>query len=341
MLRELTVRENIYHSASVRLPKTWTVTQINKFVDDVLEVLNLSHVQHNLIGSETERGISGGQRKRVNIGMELAGVIPVSYLVPIAFLDSTSSLKVAEILQRIASLGLTVVSVIHQPRYEIFQQFDDILMLIPGGLTAYIGPTAFVVEYFKELGFYFDALANPADILMDIISGKGINAKQTITPAAQVELWLSFGKEWVIKRASQEPITSIGLIHTDEENTKSSKDLDDIASKRGSSLFTQVVLCHNRYLIQQYRRAGSLATEICVASLAGALMGVAVSAQNGELFKGIVVSPYAYITPSTQEWLIPQLGLLTGMACGLAGAPAGVKVFSEEQAVYWRESANG
>ncbi|KAI9344655.1 P-loop containing nucleoside triphosphate hydrolase protein [Obelidium mucronatum] len=342
MLRELTVRENIYHSARVRLPNNWTGVQVNKFVDNVLEVLNLTHVQHNLIGSESERGISGGQRKRVNIGMELAGV-PIALFLdePTSGLDSTSSLKVAEILRKIASLGLTVVSVIHQPRYEIFQQFNDLLMLVPGGKTAYIGPTCFVVEYFKELGYFFDALANPADILMDILSGKGIHLRdEHITSDGLVEKWESFGKSWVdakIAAGEKEDHT----LHTPEECTASTRDLEGIVKKRGSSIFTQIALCHNRYLIQQYRRAGSLAIEIGVASLAGGLMGIAIMGQDGMIFKGVIVAPYEALTPSTITWLIPQLGLLIGMACSLAGAPAGVKVFAEEQTVYWREAANG
>ncbi|KAJ3284820.1 hypothetical protein HDU79_007841 [Rhizoclosmatium sp. JEL0117] len=341
MLRELTVRENIYHSARTRLPKTWTAAQVNKYVDDVLDVLNLSHVQHSLIGSETERGVSGGQRKRVNIGMELGGV-PIALFLdePTSGLDSTSSLKVAEILRKIASLGLTIVAVIHQPRYEIFQQFNDILMLVPGGKTAYIGPTAFVVAYFKELGYFFDALANPADILMDILSGKGINQKgDEISPDGLVDRWESFGQAWVDQKVAADHENQKG--HSVEESLASTKDLELIVQNRGAPLLTQIGLCHNRYLIQQYRRAGSLVIEIGVASLAGLLMGIAIMGQNGQIFQGVFVDPYSGLTPSTVEWLIPQLGLLVGMACGLAGAPAGVKVFAEEQTVYWREAANG
>ncbi|KAJ3403156.1 hypothetical protein HDU80_004429 [Chytriomyces hyalinus] len=345
MLRELTVRENIYHSARVRLPKSWTSAQVSTYVDDVLEVLNLAHIPDTLIGSESERGISGGQRKRVNIGMELAGV-PIALFLdePTSGLDSTAALKVAEILRRIASLSLTVVSVIHQPRYEIFQQFNDLLMLAPGGRTAYIGPTIHVVENYKELGFYFDTHANPADILMDILSGKGVNEKaRKLTPDDLVDTWVSFGKNWVDGRIAKlgDGVEGGTAPHTDEERESSHSDLEMIVKKRGSSTLRQALLCHNRYLVQQYRRVSSLVLEVGVAILAGALMGIAVSSADGYLYKGVLVAPYAALTPSTVEWLIPQLGLLVGMACGLAGAPAGVKVFAEEQTVYWREAANG
>lgn len=72
MHRELTVRENILYSARIRLPRSWSDELVAKYVDSILDVLNLSTVAHTTIGDEVTRGISGGQRKRVNIGMELA-----------------------------------------------------------------------------------------------------------------------------------------------------------------------------------------------------------------------------------------------------------------------------
>ena len=71
MLRKLTVREVLDHSASLRLPSNWSRAQRKQFVDDVVSLLELGHIQNSVIGDEAERGISGGERKRVNIGIEL------------------------------------------------------------------------------------------------------------------------------------------------------------------------------------------------------------------------------------------------------------------------------
>lgn len=68
MHRELTVRENIMHSAKVRLPKSWNNEEIETFVDQIIDALNLTGVKHSIIGDEVQRGVSGGQKKRVNIG---------------------------------------------------------------------------------------------------------------------------------------------------------------------------------------------------------------------------------------------------------------------------------
>lgn len=73
MIRDLTVRENILFSARMRLPrKGWTDEQIQKHVDAVIDVLGLTECGDTLIGDESARGVSGGQRKRTNIGIELA-----------------------------------------------------------------------------------------------------------------------------------------------------------------------------------------------------------------------------------------------------------------------------
>ncbi|KAI8616142.1 hypothetical protein BC830DRAFT_223049 [Chytriomyces sp. MP71] len=190
MINDLTVRENVMHAARVRLPRNWTSKQVNNHVDNILRALNLAHVANSCIGDENTRGISGGQRKRVNIAMELAAAPLAIFLdEPTSGLDATSSLDVANILHSVASLGLTIVAVIHQPRIEIFRKFDDVLMIAPGGRVAYLGPTALAKQYFETLGFEFEPMANASDTLMDILAGKGVNRLFTLTPDQLVEIW--------------------------------------------------------------------------------------------------------------------------------------------------------
>lgn len=124
MHNELTVRENILHSARIRVPNSWSQDLVNEHVDTILQVLKLSHVAQSIVGDVMTGGISGGQRKRVNIGMELAAT-PLCLCLdePTSGLDSTSSLQVMDTLEQIASVGVTVVAVIHQPRIEIFRKY--------------------------------------------------------------------------------------------------------------------------------------------------------------------------------------------------------------------------
>ena len=106
--------------------------------------------------------------------MELATAPAAIFLdEPTSGLDATAALEVCTTLRAIADLGLTVVAVIHQPRLEIFETFDDLLLLAAGGLTAYMGPQRLVRAYFEEAGFRFLPGHNPADDLLDFLAGKG------------------------------------------------------------------------------------------------------------------------------------------------------------------------
>jgi ABC-type multidrug transport system ATPase subunit len=176
MIRECTVRENILFSARMRLPREgWPDSRICEYVDAVIEVLGLSECSNTLIGDPAgTRGVSGGQRKRTNIGIELAAAPAAIFLdEPTSGLDSAAALEVCRTLRAIADLGLTVVAVIHQPRLEIFNSFDDLLLLAPGGVTAFIGRRDLVMPYFNDLGYKFSAGNNPADELLDFVAGAG------------------------------------------------------------------------------------------------------------------------------------------------------------------------
>ncbi|KAJ3052883.1 hypothetical protein HK097_005473 [Rhizophlyctis rosea] len=343
MLREMTVKENILHAARVKLPSTWTSKEVETYADAVIEALGLSHVAHSRIGDETTRGVSGGQRKRVNIGIELAGVPLTLFLdEPTSGLDSTSALSVCDNLKDISRLGVTVVSVIHQPRYEIFRSFDWLVLLVPGGQTVRdcVDFINLIVKIDKRIGIHGAdkrsttvlsehgiPAANAADLLMDILAGHGVNPKQTLSPADLVAAW------------ERRPTDG----HELEENQKGYEEFHQrvptLIRERGAPWYKQIWYCHNRALIQHYRNLSSFILEIFVGCFAGAMIGIATG--GNQMFSGVYVQPYTFLSPAPLSWFIPLLGLLIGMIVSLAGAPAGVKVFSEERTVYWREAASG
>ncbi len=130
MLRELTVEEVITHSAYMRLPADMPLGEKNELIRDVIDSLGLTHVQDSIIGDELKRGISGGQRKRVSVGIEI--VAKPSFLCldePTSGLDSVTSLTLVQTLKDLAKQGVTIIAVLHQPKYDIFQLFDNVLLL--------------------------------------------------------------------------------------------------------------------------------------------------------------------------------------------------------------------
>jgi hypothetical protein len=116
--------------------------------------------------------------------------------------------------------------------------------------------------------------------------------------------------------------------------------IDKVSHGRGASFLTQVWLCHNRSVLQQYRQATTYALEMGVAMLAGGMMGAAATAVDG-LYKGILKPPFILMSPSPLELMLPSLGFYVCLAVGLAGSPAGVLAFGEEKIVYYREAAAG
>lgn len=110
VLSELTVRENILHSARVRLPSDWKNDEIQNHVDILLRCLHLWHVKDSLVGSTAAPIISGGQRKRVSIGIELAAAPMALFLdEPTSGLDSTSASSIIMTLKALSRLGITIV----------------------------------------------------------------------------------------------------------------------------------------------------------------------------------------------------------------------------------------
>lgn len=92
---------------------------------------------------------------------------------------------------QVAHMGVTIAAVIHQPSYEIFQMFDDILLLAKGGRTAYYGPEGQVQGYFEGLGYALPQRTNPADVYMDIIAGTRSRTEgPALSPAVRLSLLL-------------------------------------------------------------------------------------------------------------------------------------------------------
>ncbi|KAL8197892.1 hypothetical protein R6Q57_030128, partial [Mikania cordata] len=141
-------------------------------VERTIESLGLQHIRDSLVGTVEKRGISGGQRKRVNVGLEM--VMEPSLLIldePTSGLDSSSSQLLLKALRREAHEGVNVCMVVHQPSYSLFRMFDDLILLAKGGLVAYLGPVTQVEEYFSSIGIHVPERVNPPDHYIDILEG--------------------------------------------------------------------------------------------------------------------------------------------------------------------------
>ncbi|XP_060063497.1 broad substrate specificity ATP-binding cassette transporter ABCG2-like [Ylistrum balloti] len=167
----LSVRENFHFSAALRLSKSVSQKERNERVENVIQELGLTHCADTKVGNEFIRGVSGGERKRTNIGMELIISPPVLFLdEPTTGLDSNTANSVMLLLRRLALKGRTIVFSIHQPRYSIYRLFDG-LMLLSLGETVYHGQSHEALDYFQSLGYAIEEHNNPPDFFLDVING--------------------------------------------------------------------------------------------------------------------------------------------------------------------------
>ncbi|KAI0395252.1 hypothetical protein F5Y17DRAFT_474729 [Xylariaceae sp. FL0594] len=338
VLPELTVYENILHSARIRLPRSWKDPEIRAHVASVVDCLELSHVRDSLVGSVGKPVISGGQRKRVSIGMELAAAPMAIFLdEPTSGLDATSASSIMRTLKAIARLGISVIVIIHQPRMEIFEMLDE-LILLGNGQIIYEGKGRDVQDYFQAMGFHFPEHANVGDVVTDIITGNGRIYKQggDVSKEALIASW-----------ASSHQSASIKLKHasssiSDRASIKRTTIIQrELLKQRGAPRIKQLWLCLRRAVLQQWRTKSTFLFELALASLAGILLGLAQNSKEGILFKGIYNAPYDILSVATDYQSVPQFALLMAIAIGLVSGAPGVKVFSEEMLLYRREAEAG
>uniref|UniRef100_A0A8B9RTA8 ABC transporter domain-containing protein n=1 Tax=Accipiter nisus TaxID=211598 RepID=A0A8B9RTA8_9AVES len=167
----MTVRENLHFSAALRLPSSISVKEKEERVTQIISELGLTKVADAKVGTELIRGVSGGERKRTNIGMELITEPPVLFLdEPTTGLDASTANAVLTLLKKLSRRGRTIIFSIHQPRYSIFKLFDS-LTLLALGKVLYHGPAKQALEYFSSIGYECEPFNNPADFFLDIING--------------------------------------------------------------------------------------------------------------------------------------------------------------------------
>ena len=125
--------------------------KINKTVEDILYSIGLHEVKHLKVGNPLDKTISGGQRKRLNIALELIREPSILFLdEPTSGLSSNDSEIIMDLLKMLSLKGKLIFVVIHQPSSDIFKMFDKLIILDVGGFPIYKGDPVEAVIYFKK-----------------------------------------------------------------------------------------------------------------------------------------------------------------------------------------------
>eukprot|EP01122_Echinamoeba_exundans_P004415 TRINITY_DN1444_c0_g1_i2.p1 TRINITY_DN1444_c0_g1~~TRINITY_DN1444_c0_g1_i2.p1 ORF type:complete len:1867 (+),score=179.30 TRINITY_DN1444_c0_g1_i2:376-5976(+) len=333
MHRSLTVIEILRFNAKMRLPSGTSDEEVENIVQDLIEVLNLRKVQYSVIGDETTRGISGGERKRVNIGMELAANPRILFLdEPTSGLDSSSAVQVCQCLKTIAQrANMTVVCVIHQPRVEVYEMFDNVLFLAPGGRTVFQGSILSADEYFKEFLNDVKRGANPADVYMDLIASSSSSWSAASDGRDLVALWQQHQNRIALPSASSSSVN---------------REAHSLSSVPLASFWIQLFHFSKRSLLLQVRDVISIVLNLFLVFVAGLLLGFVYADAS---YRGPAPKEDQALCPSfikdlcempQEDTYVLQFALLN-MALGLTAIAGSLRTFGDEHVTFQRETRAG
>ncbi|CAN6203593.1 unnamed protein product [Urochloa humidicola] len=320
LMATLTVREAIYYSAQIQLPGTMPVTEKLARADETIQEMGLTSSLDTRIGGRETKGISGGQRKRLSICLEILTRPRLLFLdEPTSGLDSAASFHV---MSRIADLaareGMTTVAVVHQPCSEVFELFHG-LCLLASGQTIYFGPAANAAEFFTSNGYPCPPMRNPSDHFL-----------RTINRDFEMES----GETTVSKpSAADEAIeTLVNAYRSSNTSENAKKEMHEISEMGGvmmrrnqASFLTKVLVLTRRSFVNMYRDVGYYWLRLGIY--------ISISLCLGTIYYNF---GYGYDSiRSRSSMLMFTGGLLTLMAIG--GFPS----FVEEMKIFRRERLNG
>ena len=194
LLPYLTVRENLHFSAGLRLPAHFTKHEKQQRAESVLLKMGLRDCANNLVGSDMVKGISGGEKRRVTIAIQILTDPRVLFLdEPTSGLDAFTASSIIEVLRGLAEEGRTLILTIHQSRSDLFKYFSNIVLLARGGSPVYAGKGSLMLSHFSSLGFECPTTTNPADFALDLIT---VNLQTAVKESATREKVRSLILEW-------------------------------------------------------------------------------------------------------------------------------------------------
>lgn len=151
LIDDLTVYQNLYYAASLCF-KRYSNEQLDQLVQRLLINLGLIEIKDLIVGSILKKTISGGQRKRINIALELMREPTILFVdEPTSGLSSRDSENIMDLLKELSLRGKMVFVVIHQPSSDIYKMFDSLLILDVGGFQIYYGNPVEAVVYFRDI----------------------------------------------------------------------------------------------------------------------------------------------------------------------------------------------
>ncbi|XP_021731921.1 pleiotropic drug resistance protein 1-like [Chenopodium quinoa] len=317
----VTIHESLLYSAWLRLSPDVDVKKREMFVEEVMELVELTTLRGALIGLPGVSGLSTEQRKRLTIAVELVANPSIIFMdEPTSGLDARAAAIVMRTVRNTVDTGRTVVCTIHQPSIDIFEAFDELFLMRRGGEEIYVGPLG---HHSSELIKYFESIQgvpkitdgyNPATWMLEVS-----------TPAQEVALGLDFTEHYRnsdLYRRNKAVIQELGTPRP------GSQDLY-FPTIYSQSFFSQVMACLWKQRLSYWRNTPYTAVRF--------VFTVAIALTFGTIFWQLGGKT------SKQQYLINAMGSMyaSTLFLGVQNASSVQPVVSIERSVFYREKAAG
>ncbi|XP_019056036.1 PREDICTED: ABC transporter G family member 15-like [Nelumbo nucifera] len=335
LLGTLTVRETISYSAHLRLPSALSKEEIDQVVEDTIMEMGLQDCADKLIGNWHLRGISGGEKKRVSIALEILTRPRLLFLdEPTTGLDSAAAFFVIQTLRTAALDGRTVICSIHQPSSEVFDLFDD-LFLLSSGEAVYFGDAKKAVQFFAEAGFPCPSRRSPSDHFLRCINRDFDIVHDTLMGSQKIRQFEVSSDPLMNMTASRIKEILVQKYKTSEYATNTRKRIRELSnvegvtvgSNRGSEAtwWKQLTTLTRRSFVNMCRDIGYYWLRI--------IIYIVVSLCVGTIYFDVGTSYSAILARGACIAFVS--GFMTFMSIG--SFPS----FTEEMKVFYRERLNG
>jgi ATP-binding cassette subfamily G (WHITE) protein 2 (SNQ2) len=258
-----TVREALEFSALLRQSRDTPDEEKLKYVNTIIDLLELNALEHTLIGSPGS-GLSIEQRKRLTIAVELVAKPSILIFLdePTSGLDGQAAFNTVRFLRKLAAAGQAILVTIHQPSAQLFAQFDKLLLLAKGGKTVYFGDIGdnadTIKEYLSRNGATCPPEANPAEHMIEVVTGAGGKHNDWN------QIWLESEEH---KHLSTEIDTMVS--HAAANPTSVNDDTNEFAA----SIWTQTKLVTQRMNVSLYRNTEYIMNKVAMHVLLALLNG--------------------------------------------------------------------
>ncbi|GMY11393.1 ABC transporter G family member 11-like [Fagus crenata] len=252
LMTTLTVREAVFYSAQLQLPNSMSSSEKKERAEMTIREMGLQDSMDTRIGGWSKKGLSGGQKRRVSICIEILTRPKLLFLdEPTSGLDSAASFHVMSRIVKLARQdGRTVIASIHQPSSEVFELFSN-LCLLSTGMTVYFGPVSMAEEFFASNGFPCPTLRNPSDHYLRTIN-KDFDADIIQEPGGTTST------EEVINILVKSYMSSGTFQEVQQLVSKICQQKGETLEKKGSqtSFITQCLVLTRRSFVNMYRDLG-------------------------------------------------------------------------------------